>query len=158
MGRIILEDGSQYLPVKFRISEFYQQHPKGKIRTSLMWFDRQNNNPGFVESVLIKAEVYRDDATLLAEAYSQRRCEPQEPSFFECAETVAIGRALSDAGYSVYSEDLGDDPCKRKIMLDDGSFYLKDCMGQTGNATDADPKRTTAYDAVSGDRQGNDRE
>ena len=68
MGRIILEDGSQYLPVKFRISEFYQQHPKGKIRTSLMWFDRQNNNPGFVESVLIKAEVYRDDATLLAEA------------------------------------------------------------------------------------------
>lgn len=125
MGRIILEDGSQYLPVKFRISEFYQQYPKGKIRTSLMRFDRQNNNPGFVESVLIKAEVYRDDATLLAEAYSQRRCEPQEPSFFECAETVAIGRALSDAGYSVYSEDLGDDPCKRKIMLDDGSFYLK---------------------------------
>ncbi|RHV71179.1 MULTISPECIES: hypothetical protein [Clostridia] len=125
MGRIILEDGSQYLPVKFRISEFYQKYPKGKIRTSLMRFDRQNNNPGFVESVLIKAEVYRDDATLLAEAYSQRRCEPQEPSFFECAETVAIGRALSDAGYSVYSEDLGDDPCKRKIMLDDGSFYLK---------------------------------
>lgn len=81
MGRIILEDGSQYLPVKFRISEFYQQYPKGKIRTSLMRFDRQNNNPGFVESVLIKAEVYRDDATLLAEAYSQRRCEPQEPSF-----------------------------------------------------------------------------
>ena len=91
MGRIILEDGSQYLPVKFRISEFYQKYPKGKIRTSLMRFDRQNNNPGFVESVLIKAEVYRDDATLLAEAYSQRRCEPQEPSFFECAETVAIG-------------------------------------------------------------------
>lgn len=30
MGRIILEDGSQYLPVKFRISEFYQQHPKGE--------------------------------------------------------------------------------------------------------------------------------
>ena len=81
MGRIILEDGSQYLPVKFRISEFYQQYPKGKIRTSLMRFDRQNNNPGFVESVLIKAEVYRDDATLLGKLIPNGDVNHRSPLF-----------------------------------------------------------------------------
>lgn len=107
-----------YKEVKFRIAEFQKVEKNGRILTDIV--ELQENY------VIFKATVYRGNS-IWAEGYSARSYQAQSPNFFEVAETVAIGRALSDAGFNLASEILkkNDDPFAQAICLEDGSKYLE---------------------------------
>lgn len=117
MNRAIeLEDGSKYLEVGYRVADFRKAYPRGRIETKVVHMEQK--------LMLIKAEVFDDDKKI-AEAYGMRWYMETEPYFTEVAETIAIGRALSDIGFNLFSMELKNhDPLDMAIELDDGKKYL----------------------------------
>lgn len=117
---VILNDGTPYLEVKYRIMDFRMKYPAGRIQTELI-------NYGDAWACM-KASVYSDMKceNIISEAYSLRRFTEQDPAFMEVAETIAIGRALSDAGFNLPSQDLMEEPDATRFqqMMDDGTVYL----------------------------------
>ena len=72
---------------------------------------------------VFKAEVYNSADRKLAEAYGSRLAAV-EPYYLEHAETGAIGRCLSEAGYNLYTYELSDNIEDHAITLDEGEEYL----------------------------------
>lgn len=100
-----------YLDVKYRKLWFRLVYPTGRISSSILQF---NENMALAE-----AKIYLDhkDApeNYVANAFSMKfRTEDPKfgDKFLEMAETAAVGRALSDAGFGVQFADVGesDDP------------------------------------------------
>ena len=100
-----------YLDVKYRKLWFRLVYPTGRITSSILQF---NENMALAE-----AKIYLDhkDApeNYVANAFSMKfRTEDPKfgDKFLEMAETAAVGRALSDAGFGVQFADVGesDDP------------------------------------------------
>lgn len=84
--------GGQYLKVPGRIVAFRDQHPEGSIVTELVNLDLER---GFA---MFKATVSQGD-TVLATAYGSETQRSFPAGWLEKAETVAVGRALAQAGF-----------------------------------------------------------
>lgn len=113
---ILLDDGSRYLEVGYRVADFRKAYPKGRIETKVVHMEQA--------FILIKAEIFDEDKKI-AESYGMRWYTETEPYFTEVAETIAIGRALSDIGFNLFSMELKDkNPMDMAIELDDGKKYL----------------------------------
>ena len=84
--------GGQYLKVPGRILAFREEHPNGQILTEMTQFDL---SAGWV---CFKATIVVDGLTL-ATAYGSETQRSFPQGWFEKAETVAVGRALAQAGF-----------------------------------------------------------
>lgn len=110
---IVMEDGSRYLEVCHRLSD--ARKDGCRVVTDLVYHDER--------MAVFKAEVYNSADRKLAEAYGSRLAAV-EPYYLEHAETGAIGRCLSEAGYNLYTYELSDNIEDHAITLDEGEEYL----------------------------------
>lgn len=97
-------DLSNYATVAERITQFYADHPDGRIHTRLL-----SGTEGKQTQFIVHAEIYLGDderpvATGMAEEHFADR-GPNETSPLENAETSAIGRALVNWKYSSTASD-----------------------------------------------------
>lgn len=125
-SKITKMQGKDYLEVKWRIVWFREEHPKGGILTEVVGDD------------LIKATILDGEGKVLATGHgSSKKMGVAKSRPFEGAETAAIGRALSHAGYGTQftdedeGEHLADAPVERN----------------NGNGHDGDVITVKAWDA-----------
>ncbi len=114
LARILTKEGQEdqlYLDVKYRKLWFRLVYPLGKIVSSIRSFTEN--------MAIVEARIYLDKCdeqeNYIANAFSQkfRTSDPNfGDKFLELAETAAVGRALSDAGFGLQFADVGeaDDP------------------------------------------------
>ena len=111
LARILTKDGQEdqlYLDVKYRKLWFRLVHPLGKIVSSIRSFTEN--------MAIVEARIYLDkcdaEENYIANAFSQR-FRTTDPNFgdkfLEMAETAAVGRALSDAGFGLQFADVGEE-------------------------------------------------
>lgn len=86
-----------YETVEDRLARFWQEHNKGRILTSIHYYDENR--------IVVRAEIYfdRDDSRPVATGYAEevRGASPvNRTSHAENAETSAIGRGLANCGYA----------------------------------------------------------
>ena len=86
-----------YETVEDRLVKFWEQHPDGRVLTSIHYYDDTR--------ILVKAEIYfnREDERAVATGYAEelRGASPvNRTSHAENAETSAIGRGLANCGYA----------------------------------------------------------
>ena len=86
-----------YETVEDRLVKFWEQHPDGRVLTSVHYYDDTR--------ILVKAEIYfnREDDRPVATGYAEelRGASPvNRTSHAENAETSAIGRGLANCGYA----------------------------------------------------------
>lgn len=110
---IATEDGGRYLEVCYRIED--AKRDGCRIASSLVFLNDT--------MAVFKAEVFNNAGRKLSEAFGSRSAK-FEPFFVEHSETAAIGRALSEAGYNIYSYELTDDLRNHAVTLDDGEEYV----------------------------------
>ena len=114
LARTLTKEGQEdqlYLDVKYRKLWFRLVHPLGKIVSSIRSFTEN--------MAIVEARIYLDkcdaEENYIANAFSQK-FRTNDPNFgdkfLEMAETAAVGRALSDAGFGLQFADVGeaDDP------------------------------------------------
>ena len=114
LARTLTKEGQEdqlYLDVKYRKLWFPLVHPLGKIVSSIRSFTEN--------MAIVEARIYLDkcdaEENYIANAFSQK-FRTNDPNFgdkfLEMAETAAVGRALSDAGFGLQFADVGeaDDP------------------------------------------------
>ena len=102
------QEGQLYLDVKYRKLWFRLVHPLGKIVSSIRSFTEN--------MAIVEARIYLDkcdaEENYIANAFSQR-FRTNDPNFgdkfLEMAETAAVGRALSDAGFGLQFADVGEE-------------------------------------------------
>ena len=101
------QEDQLYLDVKYRKLWFRLAYPLGRIASTIVRF---NENMALAE-----ARIYlnHEDApeNYIANAFSMKfRSEDPKfgDKFLEMAETAAVGRALSDAGFGVQFADVGE--------------------------------------------------
>lgn len=98
-------DLSNYVDVQTRITQFWADHPEGRIVTHLM------SDPDDREHAIFRCDVYRTSenfSTAAASGWAQEIKGPQganQTSHLENAETSAIGRALANLGYATSLKD-----------------------------------------------------
>ncbi len=110
LARTISQEGQPdqlYLDVKYRKLWFRLVYPTGRIESRIVHF---NENMALAEA---KIYLNHTDASenYVANAYSMkfRTDDPKfGDKFLEMAETAAVGRALSDAGFGVQFADVGE--------------------------------------------------
>ena len=137
LARKLSKEGQEdqlYLDVKYRKLWFRLVHPLGKIVSSIRSFTEN--------MAIVEARIYLDKCdeqeNYIANAFSQkfRTSDPNfGDKFLEMAETAAVGRALSDAGFGLQFADVGeaDDP-----MQVDAGIQIPKMTGQAlaqGNYT-----------------------
>lgn len=128
LARRLQKEGQEdqlYLDVKYRKLWFRLVHPAGKVISYIRSFTEN--------MALVEARVYLDkgdsEDSYIANSFSQK-FRGEDPvfgdKFLEMAETAAIGRALSDAGFGLQFADVGepDDPNQvdAGIPVPDGSI------------------------------------
>ena len=101
------QEDQLYLDVKYRKLWFRLAYPLGRIASTIVRF---NENMALAEA---KVYLNHTDApeNYIANAFSMKfRSEDPKfgDKFLEMAETAAVGRALSDAGYGVQFADVGE--------------------------------------------------
>ena len=114
LARILTKEGQEdqlYLDVKYRKLWFRLVYPLGKIVSSIRSFTEN--------MAIVEARIYLDkcdaEENYIANAFSQK-FRTNDPNFgdkfLEMAETAAVGRALSNAGFGLQFADVGeaDDP------------------------------------------------
>ena len=111
LARTLTKEGQEdqlYLDVKYRKLWFRLVHPLGKIVSSIRSFTEN--------MAIVEARIYLDkcdaEENYVANAFSQR-FRTNDPNFgdkfLEMAETAAVGRALSDAGFGLQFADVGEE-------------------------------------------------
>lgn len=111
LARKIGEEGQEeqlYLDVKYRKLWFRLVNPAGKIISRIITF---TENMAVVEARIYLDKCDQED-NYVANSFSQkfRSDDPKfGDKFLEMAETAAVGRALSDAGYGVQFADVGEE-------------------------------------------------
>ena len=107
-----------YLDVKYRVVWFRLVYPKGKINTCIASMDEK--------MAVVECRIYMDASdqpdAYLAIGYGQRHYDPETSygiRYLECAETAAIGRALSAAGFNIpFGND--DEEGEAGLIVDSG--------------------------------------
>ena len=110
LARTLTKEGQAdqlYLDVKYRKLWFRLVYPLGKIVSSIRSFTEN--------MAIVEARIYLDkcdaEANYIANAFSQK-FRSDDPNFgdkfLEMAETAAVGRALSDAGFGLQFADVGE--------------------------------------------------
>ena len=111
LARTLTKEGREdqlYLDVKYRKLWFRLVHPLGKIVSSIRSFTEN--------MAIVEARIYLDkcdaEENYIANAFPQR-FRTNDPNFgdkfLEMAETAAVGRALSDAGFGLQFADVGEE-------------------------------------------------
>jgi hypothetical protein len=107
---------SLYLDVKYRVHWFRLKYPLGKISKVITKLDES--------MAVVECCIYKDagDApeAYLANGFGQRLYDPTSTygsRYLECAETAAIGRALSAAGFNI---SIGADEDAEESPVDSG--------------------------------------
>lgn len=111
LARTLSKEGQEdqlYLDVKYRKLWFRLVHPLGKIVSSIRSFTEN--------MAIVEARIYLDkcdaEENYITNAFSQR-FRTNDPNFgdkfLEMAETAAVGRALSDAGFGLQFADVGEE-------------------------------------------------
>lgn len=111
LARTLSKEGQEdqlYLDVKYRKLWFRLVHPLGKIVSSIRSFTEN--------MAIVETRIYLDkcdaEENYIANAFSQR-FRTNDPNFgdkfLEMAETAAVGRALSDAGFGLQFADVGEE-------------------------------------------------
>ncbi len=111
LARTLTKEGQEdqlYLDVKYRKLWFRLVYPLGKIVSSIRSFTEN--------MAIVEARIYLDkcdaEENYVANAFSQR-FRTNDPNFgdkfLEMAETAAVGRALSDAGFGLQFADVGEE-------------------------------------------------
>ncbi len=111
LARTLTKEGQEdqlYLDVKYRKLWFRLVYPLGKIVSSIRSFTEN--------MAIVEARIYLDkcdaEENYVANAFSQR-FRTNDPNFgdkfLEMAETAAVGRALSDAGFGLQFVDVGEE-------------------------------------------------
>ena len=111
LARTLTKEGQEdqlYLDVKYRKLWFRLVYPLGKIVSSIRSFTEN--------MAIVEARIYLDkcdaEENYIANAFSQR-FRTNDPNFgdkfLEMAETAAVGRALSDAGFGLQFVDVGEE-------------------------------------------------
>lgn len=111
LARTLTKEGQEdqlYLDVKYRKLWFRHVYPLGKIVSSIRSFTEN--------MAIVEARIYLDkcdaEENYVANAFSQR-FRTNDPNFgdkfLEMAETAAVGRALSDAGFGLQFVDVGEE-------------------------------------------------
>lgn len=102
MAKFNLND---YIDVQDRINRFWNEHPDGAIRTTLV------SDPNNFDQVVFRSEVYKQrdnpnpDATGIAAEAKGQGGMANSTSWHENGETSAIGRALANMGYATSGRD-----------------------------------------------------
>lgn len=138
LARPIEKEGQEqqlYLDVKYRKLWFRLVHPLGKIVSRIV---------SYTESMaIVEAKIYLDksdpEENFISNAYSQK-FRSDDPNFgtkfLEMAETAAVGRALSDAGFGLQFADVGEEndieQTEAGIPIPDG-FSEQPQSGMMGN-------------------------
>ena len=92
--------GKPYLQVAHRIVWFREEHPNGRIITSILTDIKD-------DFAVVRAEIYTADSILVTAV--KREDKTHFPDYLEKAETGAIGRALALAGYGTQFEPEFDE-------------------------------------------------
>ena len=111
LARRLEKEGQEdqlYLDVKYRKLWFRLVYPMGKIISIVRSFSEN--------AALVEARIYLDkcdaEDSFIANAFSQK-FRSEDPNFgakfLELAETAAVGRALSDAGFGLQFADVGEE-------------------------------------------------
>lgn len=111
LARRLEKEGQEdqlYLDVKYRKLWFRLVYPMGKIISIVRSFSEN--------AALVEARIYLDkcdaEDNFIANAFSQK-FRSEDPNFgakfLELAETAAVGRALSDAGFGLQFADVGEE-------------------------------------------------
>lgn len=111
LARTLTKEGQEdqlYLDVKYRKLWFRLVYPLGKIVSSIRSFTEN--------MAIVEARIYLDkcdaEENYIANAFSQK-FRTEDPNFgdkfLEMAETAAVGRALSDAGFGLQFADVGEE-------------------------------------------------
>lgn len=137
LARKIGEEGQEeqlYLDVKYRKLWFRLVNPAGKIISRIINFSEN--------MAVVEARIYLDKCdqadNYVANSFSQkfRSDDPKfGDKFLEMAETAAVGRALSDAGYGVQFADVGEE--NDPAQVDAGIPYQNQHMPETGTMPNA---------------------
>ena len=131
-ARKIGEEGQEeqlYLDVKYRKLWFRLVNPAGKIISRIITF---TENMAVVEARIYLDKCDQED-NYVANSFSQkfRSDDPKfGDKFLEMAETAAVGRALSDAGYGVQFADVGEE--NDPAQVDAGIPYQNPQMPDSG--------------------------
>ena len=110
---------SLYLDVKYRVTWFRLMYPQGKINKVITTL---NDNMAVVECFIYK-DINDPPEAYLANGFGQRSFDAASTygsRFLECAETAAVGRALSAAGFNISvgaDEDSEDTPIDSGIQM-----------------------------------------
>ena len=142
LARKIGEEGQEeqlYLDVKYRKLWFRLVNPAGKIISRIITF---TENMAVVEARIYLDKCDQED-NYVANSFSQKFRSDQNirmflviqprkfgDKFLEMAETAAVGRALSDAGYGVQFADVGEE--NDPAQVDAGIPYQNPQMPDSG--------------------------
>ena len=147
--RIIQEEGGKvtyYLDVAFRKLWFRLKYPEGKVVKKILKLTEQ--------VAIVEAKVYlnRSDAeeNFVSNAFAQKYFSAEDSfgsKYVELAETAAVGRALTDAGFGLqFSDRDGEtDPQVTEAPFEAGMLFQEEGlpegnfgnMGSTGDGFDA---------------------
>lgn len=130
LARTLTKEGQEdqlYLDVKYRKLWFRLVHPLGKIVSSIRSFTEN--------MAIVEARIYLDkcdaEENYIANAFSQR-FRTNDPNFgdkfLEMAETAAVGRALSDAGFGLQFADVGEENDPMQV---DAGIQIPDMAAQS---------------------------
>ena len=145
LARKIGEEGQEeqlYLDVKYRKLWFRLVNPAGKIISRIITF---TENMAVVEARIYLDKCDQED-NYVANSFSQkfRSDDPKfGDKFLEMAETAAVGRALSDAGYGVQFAYVGEE--NDPAQVDAGIPYQNPQMPDSGAMENAAMPGSTIY-------------
>jgi len=87
--------GKEYAPVKERIKSFHEDHNNGSISTTWFTAFEGENNSMISFKAIVTPDVSNEDRVFTGHALGKIKNEKA----FEKLETIAVGRALANAGY-----------------------------------------------------------
>lgn len=144
LARRLEKEGQEdqlYLDVKYRKLWFRLVYPMGKIISIVRSFSEN--------AALVEARIYLDkcdaEDNFIANAFSQK-FRSEDPNFgakfLELAETAAVGRALSDAGFGLQFADVGEENDPEQV---DAGIQIPQSSQNSGTVENLNSGNGAAY-------------
>lgn len=121
-----------YETVEERLAKFWQDHPEGRVLTSIHYYDENR--------IVVRAEIYfdRNDERPVATGYAEeiRGSSPvNRTSHVENADTSAIGRGLANCGYQSKSAPRPSRQEMEKVQRQNSGWVQKPQVQQDHEPT-----------------------